>query len=222
MQVKKTYCVNIFLESQLDFSGLATEAVKALATGGSVGHYPFDDHHKITPFKAAVRLKSGGFAESAAFKHLGIQDKTARLPVQEFHSVAMSVDEDIDVPVKWITTHLVAHKSGECMEALAHVGGLGIEPVTHAVVKTEHDSQILYKSAQQLRVQLPVYPHHASAACPAFDCQFLTLADALTTRIDLTLHLRDRSWYEAAPRLKLDERARTFRIYLLLPEITSA
>ena len=67
-------------------------------------------------------------------------------PAQEFHVVAMSIDEDIDVSIELIAPHAVAYQYGERMKTLAHIRGLGIEPVAHNVVETEHGLQIFYQS----------------------------------------------------------------------------
>lgn len=116
--------------------------------GGVIGHYPLYHHHKIAPFHTAIFLKPGGSAESAALQHLGVEHQSSRFPMKKLHTVAVTVDEDIDISVKGIAPHPVANHSRERVETLAHIRWLGIEPVAHTVVEAEHGSKAFYQCAQ--------------------------------------------------------------------------
>ncbi len=95
---------------------------------------------QITPFKcpADSSLLNRRQAKTAVVKHHRIDHKTSRLFTQKLDPVAVLVDEDEYVSVAQICRHLVVDDAAQHVEALAHVGRLGKQPVPHAVVQTEH------------------------------------------------------------------------------------
>ncbi len=138
MQAK---CAIFFSVSELIFQALQTGL-----TAVRIRHYPFCQPAQIRPaygHRHAVAANRDRHPECAPIQGFRIDDHASGLIVKELDAIPALVHEDVHVPVHRIVTYSVPDKSGEGVEALAHIGGLAVEPIPHPLVQTKHGRRTL-------------------------------------------------------------------------------
>lgn len=111
-----------------------------------IGHYPFHQPSQIRPthiHRHAVTGDRDGHPECASVQSFRIDDHTSRLIVKQLDAISAFVHEDVHVTVHRVISNPVPDKSGEGVEALAHIGRLAIEPIPHLLSQTKHCRRML-------------------------------------------------------------------------------
>ena len=97
-----------------------------------------DHQHQIRPAYhrlAAIQLRRG---EGAFLQAFVIQDKPARLPVQQLEQCAAAVQEHKNLPAGRVAAQLTADQPGQPVEALAHVADPAVQVVAVGGAQGEH------------------------------------------------------------------------------------
>lgn len=58
--------------------------------------------------------------------------------MEQFHGRPVPVDEDEDVPLAHVVSHLIPHHAAKGVHSLAHVGLARAKEVAHGVIQAEH------------------------------------------------------------------------------------
>ena len=101
---------------------------------------PLNHHHQVAPFHriAFCILVIFGQLEPAGLQPLDIHYHTAVFGMEKFHELPATADEDKDIAVADIGTHLLLDNSYQGIYSLAHIRPARVQMVAHCIVKTEH------------------------------------------------------------------------------------
>lgn len=125
--------------SNVIFSSFSSESAQSRSR---IFRDSLDHHDKVAPlhritFRGLVILR---YLESACFKAFNIHHHPAVFGMKQFHQSAVAPDEDEDVTVADIGTHMFLNDSDKRVDSLAHVGPPRTQVIAHRVIEAEHGS----------------------------------------------------------------------------------
>ena len=99
-----------------------------------------NDTHQLLPTglkRVGVRIKNRQF-KTALFQFQVVDYQATTFHVQDFHAGTLPVDEDVNVAVLYVVSHLVGHHPAQGVKAPPHICRVSIQVIPHRGGKAEH------------------------------------------------------------------------------------